>query len=149
MTLPLCAARQKIKRRFHFEAECARSRPPLKVPPRSSELNGIVKCANRIVRLECWRYYDGEPSCQTMNAALNCCLDYYDNDRLHRSLNILRGGAAITEVPRYNDRLHRSLNIRTPNQRTESACGPHPGLIAPPLNIRMPNQQTESLDVAA
>ena len=61
-----------------------------------------------------------------MNAALNCYLDYYNNDRLHRS-----------------------LNIRTPNQRTESACGPRPGPIALPLNIRMPNQQTESLDVAA
>ena len=72
-----------------FEAECARRSLPLKVPPpRRPQLNGVVEQANRTARVECWRFYDGELNCAAMNKALRTYLDYYNNRRPHRSLDM-------------------------------------------------------------
>ena len=72
-----------------FDAECARRSLSLKaLPPRRPQLNGIVERANRTVRSECWRLYDGELNCAAMNKALQDCLHYYNNRRPHRSLGM-------------------------------------------------------------
>ena len=75
--------------RGDFEDECAERKLPLKVlPPRRPELNGIVERANRTARIECWSLHVGELNCQAMNAALERHLDYYNNRRPHRSLDM-------------------------------------------------------------
>ncbi len=75
--------------RGDFEDECAERKLPLKVlPPRCPELNGIVERANRTARIECWSLHDGELTCQALNAALSNHLDYYNNRRPHRSLDM-------------------------------------------------------------
>ena len=72
-----------------FEAECARRSLPLKVlPPRRPQLNGIVERANRTARSECWRFHDGKLNCGAMNKTLQTYLDYCNNRRPHRSLDM-------------------------------------------------------------
>ena len=72
-----------------FEDGCKeRGLELLVLPPRSPELNGIVKRANRAVRIECWSQCRDDLACAAMNAALGRCLDYCNDRRRHRSLGM-------------------------------------------------------------
>ena len=47
---------------------------------------GAVERANRTVRVECWSQYRDSLTCAAMNKALDRYLDYYNDQRRHRSL---------------------------------------------------------------
>ena len=72
-----------------FEAGCrALGLPPLVLPPRSPQPDGIVERANRAARVECWSRHRGELTCAGMNETLRRHLDYYNHRRPHRALGM-------------------------------------------------------------